>query len=148
MADTAPLAERRNEAQAAMEDEQRRQAKIAKETEFCSQHMNKYPVISISFKEAAGQEDWSECYEELCTCIQTVFETHDYLLDWEKLSATKKTHFEAILNGTASSVKMKNSLLFLSRLLKDYHQKSVYVFIDEYDAPIHTAYVSTQIMHL
>jgi hypothetical protein len=113
---------------------------IEKDVEFCNRYMNSSPVIFVSFKEAAKQATWAACYDLIKKIISNLYESHNYLLNWEGLSETARITFLEVNKGIASDASMKDSLFFLCRLLKQYYKKQVYVLIDEYDAPIHTAY--------
>ena len=57
------------------------------------------------------------------------------------LSSYYLKDYTAILERTAGYVDYGQSLLLLSNLLSDHYQERVMVLIDEYDTPIHAAYV-------
>ncbi|MEI6791384.1 MAG: AAA family ATPase, partial [Myxococcaceae bacterium] len=61
-----------------------------------------------------------------------------------KMAKSHLQNFERLLvnkGAAASKDDLKNSLLFLSKLLHDYHNKTkVCLFLDEYDAPLHKAF--------
>ena len=99
----------------------------------------KYPVILLSLKEIR-QETWKLAYEQLKTLIAEEFEKHRYLLDGIILSPEEKKTFLAILEKQANQAGIEMSLQWLTEILKRYHGKRVFVFIDEYDAPLHKAY--------
>ena len=98
-----------------------------------------YPVIFITLKEAK-QETWESAYEKLTKLIAEEFERHRYLLDGITLSPEEKDSFYAILSKKGTQVDYELSLKWLVMWLKRYHDKRVFVLIDEYDAPIHMAY--------
>lgn len=98
----------------------------------------KYPVIFLTFK-GIKANTWIKAYEYLVFIIAEEFRRHaPYLLP--QLPEYERRTYEALLYKRASQVEYSQSLLFLSELLKRYHNQHVIVLIDEYDAPIHTAY--------
>ncbi len=98
----------------------------------------KYPVISISFKGISGNS-WEKTIEELKNKISRLFNEYAYL--FEKLNRFEAVKFEKIaLNQNINEADLKDSLLFLSDILSNYYNKQVVVLIDEYDAPLITAY--------
>ncbi|MEI6805555.1 MAG: AAA family ATPase, partial [Myxococcaceae bacterium] len=120
------------------------------------QFQGKCPSIFLSFKDVRG-ETLEELIVKLKTVISAEFHHHRYLaLDLEKKasdgsSAYNKKMAQSYLEDferlslnkgrTASKHDLENSLLFLSQLLYDYHNKTrVCVFVDEYDAPLHVAF--------
>lgn len=104
------------------------------------EHFGQYPVIYLTFK-AIKQLDWESCYEKITNVIAVEFSRHRYLIKNEtEIDIANK--FNAILNQTANQVAYEESLLFLSGLLYAYHKKQVIILIDEYDAPIHAAYLN------
>ncbi len=98
----------------------------------------KYPVIFLTFK-GIKANTWLDAYEYLIFTIAQEFRRHAPSLLPQLPDYERKT-YEALLSKTASQVEYSQSLLFLSELLKRYHNQQVIVLIDEYDAPIHTAY--------
>ncbi|MBM3198404.1 MAG: hypothetical protein FJZ58_04015 [Chlamydiae bacterium] len=114
----------------------------------------KYPVIFLTLKEIKSST-WKESFEALKLLIIEEFERHQYLLTAtfqellprgkkrgdQLLSPTERNRYQSILQGTASRALYKNSLQMLIHLLTRHYGQRVYVFIDEYDAPIHAAYL-------
>jgi len=126
--------------------------KIWKTKHKCEQ--GKYPVIFLTLKEVKGTS-WNESYEDLKVLIRTEFNRHSYLLTAKHpcptverrekgaalLLPSERTEFLAIVDGSASPAYFKHSLKSLTLWLQRYYQEQVFVFLDEYDAPIHAAYV-------
>lgn len=103
-------------------------------------HFGQYPVIYLTFKEVK-EDNWENAYEKIKEIIAQEFIRHSYLLQ-ENLPTFYSSRFNAILDGTASNAVFSRSLLMLTDLLSKYHKKNVIVLIDEYDAPIHSAYLN------
>lgn len=114
--------------------------KITEENELCEQHMGKYPVISISLKDAAG-EDFRTAYEILCTVISEEAAGMDFLMESEKLTQYDKTKLGRVIeNDLEKPADLHNSLKLLTRLLRKHYGVSTIVLIDEYDVPLDKAY--------
>lgn len=122
-----------------------------------TEHRNKqgqYPVIFLSLKKIKN-DTWDRAYENIKLLISAEFERHQVLLtalssspsleNSEKgeplLSEVEKAQFKAILDCSANQALFSDSLKKLTLWLNRYTQKKVVVLIDEYDTPIHTAYL-------
>lgn len=110
---------------------------IEKNSALCSQFMNKYPTIFLSFK---GLE--FENKEIFCTKLnlyfKTIFDKFRYLLDSKTTSPDLREDLSILLAGQANAQLLQISLKLLTMLLKQHHGKKVFILIDEYDAPIHS----------
>ena len=103
-------------------------------------HQGQYPVIFLTLKEAKGK-DFEEMYGVIKNSIRDLYETHHYLLLSDVVFSNQKNLFEKFLNEEATKENYKASLHFLSQLLYQHTGKKVYILLDEYDTPIHDAYV-------
>lgn len=104
----------------------------------CMEHQGKYPVIWLTFKDVKTEE-WSDCYRLLRMQIIKEFERHIYVRDF--LSDTEKDRFERVRQGTGDLADFMSALLDLSMYLERAYKAKVMILIDEYDAPIHAAYL-------
>ncbi len=101
-------------------------------------HFQDTPTIFFTMKNVCC-DNWDECYLMLVIMISEIFRDKLYLK--ESLSASDKEVFDKILNQDKEQTGYyKNSLLYLTRWLYEYHNKKVYLVIDEYDTPIHEGY--------
>ena len=97
-----------------------------------------YPIIFLTFK-GIKADNWNQAYEYIISIIAEEFARHaEFVLP--QLPEYEQRDYEAILYRTGSVVDFGRSLFFLSKLLNRYYNQRVMVLIDEYDAPIHTAY--------
>ena len=103
------------------------------------QNQGQYPVIFLTLKEAKGM-NFKVFFERMKDIITEVFECHRYLFD-TNLSEENRIEFKKILNKTASQTDYEKSLKLLSKLLYQHTGKKIYILLDEYDTPIHDAYV-------
>ena len=99
------------------------------------------PAIFISFKEIKG-DSFEEAYRRFKELIRKLFKKHKYLLDFDIMSSEDKIFYKSFLSKTAYKEEYETSLHFLSNLLHDVYGKNVYIFLDEYDTPLHNAYVN------
>ena len=96
-----------------------------------------YPVVFLSLKDLKART-WEEMERGIKNLLQEVFSEHKYLikeLDEFDLSILKK-----IINKEVELEGLKSSLKFLTKILYKKYDKKVVVLIDEYDAPLVSAY--------
>lgn len=106
-----------------------------------TEHMSKYPVISISLK-SMKQANYDLSYIQMKKMIAEEFRRHDEVLNRESLTETEKERFCAIRDVKGSEADYLDALKFLaSCLCKAYGEKCI-LLIDEYDVPLENAYFS------
>jgi hypothetical protein len=113
--------------------------KIEKEEVF-QDHICRYPVIYLTFKNIKSS-NFEEDMESIELLIAKEFERHDYLLKSNSVTEIQKERFNDIINMRAKRSVLKNSLLDLSCSLYKHHKEKPIILIDEYDTPIHEAYL-------
>jgi hypothetical protein len=114
---------------------------IAKEPgNYVEKHQGQYPVIFLSLKDVK-QPDFESALEKLRSLIQSVYEEHKDPLYTKNdaLTHDKKDLFSRHLSKKNSVTELGESLVWLSKLLYQHHQKKVYILIDEYDTPLNFA---------
>lgn len=120
---------------------------IAKEKELCNKYMGKFPVISISLKNAAS-DTFEGAKEMLCSVIGKEALRFSYLMQSDSLTETEHKQYKALIhvddNGifTMADGLLKDSLLLLSSFLEKHHGQKAIILIDEYDVPLDKAYQS------
>jgi hypothetical protein len=112
---------------------------ISKDIELRKTHQNKYPIIFISFKDIK-KSTYIEAYKNIERLIADLYAKHIYLLDDEVLYDYEKTKFNALLNQTAESADLENSIAKLCEYLSRKFNQNPIILIDEYDTPIQEAY--------
>ena len=75
--------------------------------------------------------------------ISELYKNHKYLLNSNKLDKLDKDNFKQILKKEASQAQLEFSLKHLSEYLKIHFDKEVVILVDEYDAPIISAFQYT-----
>ena len=113
--------------------------KIAECGEEILSHRQQYPVIFLSLK-SAKQPNFQEAYKKLCGEIAGEFRRHQYLLEGNSLADDQKKIFQKIMTEQADYGEYNDALKFLSECLWQYHGKSAFILIDEYDVPLENAY--------
>lgn len=98
-----------------------------------------YPVIFLSFKDIK-EETWEQAYTKIAAIIGLEFKRHQYLT--ANLGPHDLENFTNLTEGQSSEVNLHMSLFWLTQLLHQHYKKRVIVLIDEYDAPVQTAYLN------
>ena len=111
--------------------------KISKEQE-CMEHMNKYPVVLISMKDAAFS-NWPYVERGLRVLMSDVYKKYKTEL-FSNLDRDEKEYYEKVMSEKVNEVELSFSLSRLTRYLKDRYKKEVIVLIDEYDAIMTSLY--------
>jgi len=106
----------------------------------CMKHQGKYPVIWLTFKDVKT-EKWDDCYEKIRKVISAEFKRHFDVIR-NSLSEQELRKIQDIIAETASHASYENSLMDLSHYLEHVYKAKVVILIDEYDAPIHAAYLN------
>ena len=108
---------------------------ITRRADFCDEWMNRYPVLSISFK---GVEDitFESAYATLLLKLSETCRSCEYVLKSDRLSDGDRNLFMRLLNGDVSPAEVKNSLKDLTRILYTSSGRQVILLIDEYDVPL------------
>ncbi len=112
---------------------------IVKDQMLCEKYMGKFPVVSLTLKDAEGL-DYREAIENMGYLISREARRMQHLLDSDKLTDIEKSMLKQLCSPEMDAKTQRNSLALLSELLyKQYNQK-VILLIDEYDVPLDKAY--------
>lgn len=115
--------------------------KIMEAGEQYSNHMNGYPVISLSLK-SGKQPTYEMAEESIRDEIIQEFNRHNDVKSSGKLLENEVRQFSEIQNGIGSTLQYAKSLEFLSLCLKRCYGKNTIILIDEYDVPLENAWFS------
>ena len=117
-----------------------RHLRIGKEyPDVVAKHQGQYPVICFTFRDLK-LNTYKAIRARLIDKIMSLYDEHLYLYEKLKLTENQKQKFEKYLKGNVADADFFESLKFLSSLLKMRHRKKVYMFIDEYDAPLNATH--------
>lgn len=100
----------------------------------------KFPVIFITLKDVK-QNSWETTLAFFQQIMSEEYAKHRYLLEGAILSDEEKGDFLRIIRKECEEALIQRSLLLLSSWLHRYHKQKVILLIDEYDTPVHAAYV-------
>lgn len=108
---------------------------IAEQRDVCSEWMNQFPTLFVTFKDVDGL-DFSSAYGMLSSTITELYKEHLYLMESSRISPYDKEIMQRIITEEATVTDIKKSLSLLIKLMQQYYQKNVILLIDEYDVPI------------
>lgn len=120
---------------------------ISTETELCSRYQGKFPVISISLKNAEGSTI-EKAKKKFRSVIGSEAVRFSFLSDSGRLNETERQQFAKLIKlddegeFAMSDELLENSLLMLSRFLQRHYGQKTIILIDEYDVPLDKAYQS------
>ena len=103
-------------------------------------YQGQYQAIFLTLKSVKGG-NFEVFYEGMRRVIVDLFEQHKSYVLRHPLEEEQKRLYQSIIDQEASTTDYATSLRFLSGLLYKASGKQVYVFLDEYDTPIHDAYI-------
>ena len=105
------------------------------------QHLGKYPVIFLTFKDIKSTS-FTQAQEKLRELLIRTFDEHAYLANSERLSENQRQLFHAIYSNSANAAQFSNALYTLTECLATHHGINPWLLIDEYDSPIQSAYMN------
>lgn len=100
-----------------------------------------YPVINITLKDING-DSHSDLMASIASIIARTYRDHRYLLDSNAIYPEDKDYFNDILKQKCPTATLHFALYNLSQFLHEHHNKKVILLIDEYDAPMQTAWTN------
>ena len=108
----------------------------------CAEFMGQYPVIHLSFKDVKNN-----AYRKTINLVKEViaieFDRHGYLAKQSFLNSREEAFFTSIVNQEAGDDDFAKSIKWLSSWLHRAYGKPPYILLDEYDTPLHSAYVDS-----
>lgn len=119
---------------------------IGEEKKLCQKYMGKFPVISISLKDA-DFTNYEVAREMLCSIIGREALRFSFLESSEQLTDREKEQYEQLVQIDTNSHQsfimpdavLNSSLLTLTQLLRKHYGQKVILLIDEYDVPLDKA---------
>jgi hypothetical protein len=102
-------------------------------------HMGKYPVIFLTFKNIK-EMNWETSYRKIKKLIRREYLKHKYLGNSPKLEPQEQDYFKKIINLEGELEDYESSLENLLIFLNRYYGERVVILIDEYDTPIHEGF--------
>lgn len=105
------------------------------------QHRNKYPVVFVSFKDLPYKNKES-FFKHFSGYLAEICHEFRYLLDSQATTQEQRQWLSDLLSCKADETLLQFSLKRLTMLLEQHHNVKPFVLIDEYDAPIHSAFLN------
>jgi len=110
------------------------------ESDEARRHFQRYPVVFLTFKDVKA-DTFADCLEGIHREIAVEFERHASLIEAAAPTPRERACVSRVLDGSASKVDLWSSLRDLTALLGRGSDGPVVLLLDEYDTPIHAAYV-------
>ena len=108
---------------------------ISKHEVFCSEWMNQYPVLFISFKDVDGL-DFESAFVALQGTISDFCFKYSDILDSNRIDRMDKATFLALKEKKVEPAAIKPFLKTIMRMMHAVYGKPVILLIDEYDVPL------------
>jgi hypothetical protein len=103
-------------------------------------HQGKYPVIFLSFKSCKG-DTYEKIFQGISSVLAKAFREHESMMQKECFTEIDREKFFNISQEKADEALLAQALLLLTDLLNRCYGKKAIILIDEYDTPIHEAYL-------
>ena len=97
------------------------------------------PVIFLTLREW-DSNTWESMQEVIAFGLQDVCQHFRFLENSNRVSPEDKESFHALLCRKGGSVLMRRALTLFCRMFRDYYGRNVVLLIDEYDAPLQSAW--------
>ena len=111
---------------------------ISKNEALCSEWMNQWPVLFVSFKDIDGLT-FASAKGMLLERLANLFKAHRYLTLSERIDPDDAKIFKKLsdlVNGHPTDAMLKTAISLLMQMMRDHYGKPVILLIDEYDVPI------------
>lgn len=119
---------------------------VSAEKELCEKYMGKFPVISITLKNAESMH-FQGAQAALCMILSMEAQSFPFLAESPRLTEDEKESYrrlsrldpDRLQESTTENGVLRSSLQILSRLLHKHYGQKVILIIDEYDVPLDKA---------
>ena len=117
---------------------------ISEKKQLCDEHMGKYPVISLSFKNGEGL-DFEAAKYQMAELIGTEARRFSFLQNSDALDAYDRETYCSLCKMNGGQYVMEDNMLYaslqtLSRLLYKHYGRKTVILVDEYDVPLDKAF--------
>jgi hypothetical protein len=104
-------------------------------------HFQKYPTIFITFKDVKFRTA-AEAMRAIRELVVAVYRENRVILQGNSIDSYLRDDLQKVLDGNVTDGQLASSLLWLSQALHAFHGERVLILIDEYDTPLHAAYLN------
>ena len=108
---------------------------VLKHQDFCSEWMNQYPVMFISFKDVDGL-DFESAFVALQGILSDFCFKYSEIAKDEKVDPIDRATFNLLKEKKIGPAAIKSSLKTIMRMMNAVYGKPVILLIDEYDVPL------------
>ncbi len=108
-------------------------------SEVFEKHQGQYPVVFLSLKSCKGKS-FESSLNLISDEISLLYTQHQSIL--ESLNDVDKLYFSNIVSKNVTQDDLVKSIFKLTYFLHSHYKQKVIVLIDEYDTPIHEAYLN------
>lgn len=108
---------------------------IVKDTDFCEEWMNQWPVLFLTLKDVDGRK-FEGAYDLLQYTISVLCIEQAYLADSDRVDSSDKERFLRLKSENGKMSDVKSALVTLLRMMKAHYGKDVILLVDEYDVPL------------
>lgn len=113
---------------------------ICSDVDFCREHLGRWPVINLTFKEVEGL-DFETAADNLRSAVAAEVSRFGFLKDSSKLSESSRERFAQLRQMEQGPVGdslllLRRSLSYLIGCVAEHVSKPVVLLIDEYDVPL------------
>ncbi len=107
--------------------------------EHAMKHYQRYPVVTVSFKDAKGKT-FGTAMRAIRDHILASIDDHRDVIANDKTNSNAIQKLRCVMAEDAID-NLPNSFKWLCKALHEYHKQRVVLLIDEYDTPLHNAYI-------
>ena len=108
---------------------------ISKNKELCDEYMGKYPVVSISFKDAHA-EDYETARMQIEDVVIQEADRFKTLFENDEVDSHIKQIYAGALCRKKSDIQMEYALAYLIMALSRIYNQKVILLVDDWDAPL------------
>ncbi len=114
---------------------------ISRHSDICEKHQNRYPVVFLSLKGAAGM-NYPDALKSIRTIVAREARRLSYLNESNILSDWEKQELNLLINCENNEKPIKGALSFFTEILCKHHKQKAILLVDEYDVPLDKAFLN------
>ncbi len=99
-----------------------------------------FPVIFLTFANVKASK-YKDMEYSITRVISDLYEKNRYLLDKDVLSDNEREYYNSIKPGMDRKLSV-DAIHSIARFMQRYHEKDVIIILDEYDTPMHEAWIN------
>jgi len=104
-------------------------------------YQNQYPVLFMTLKDMKAMT-FLEQKEQFSFLVSNMLSKYSELFTSQKLDEDEIERLQRYKKERCTLTELKNSLLFISQCMEKHYESKIILLIDEYDVPLHSAYLN------